>query len=61
LWADENLQDLILPIFCIRIGEWGLQLGDKINMIIQKENHSDIFKATLIYFLYKKIDGEQHF
>ena len=60
-WADEQLQDLILPIFCMGIGEWGLQLGNKINSIILKQNHSDIFKSTLIYFFYRHIDVEQHF
>jgi len=60
-WADEQLQDLILLIFCVKIGEWGLQLGNKINTIILKQNHSPIFKSTIIYFLYSHISTEEHF
>jgi hypothetical protein len=36
LCFDEELQDLILPIFCRHIGEWGLSLGEKISSIIIK-------------------------
>jgi hypothetical protein len=56
----EELQGLILPIFCMHIGEWGLPLGERINSILQG-NSSPAFKSALLYFLYSQIDAERHF
>ena len=54
--TNEKMQDLIMPIFSKRMGKWGRDLGQMINTVVEKKDHSDLFKATVMYYFYKDFD-----
>lgn len=61
LSVDQKMEDLIMIIFAKRMGKWDKELGSMINTVVEKKEHSDIFKTTVMYYFYRDFDVSKEY